>query len=103
MTLRPERQALVKDVLQFPAMEETVPLDLWQHGTMRSDGFELVLARRGKDIYLGVFNWGDTPKSYALGAFGKPDPVRLDGRHSMVLKYEGRESFDRLCQALQSR
>jgi alpha-galactosidase len=103
MTLRPERQALVKDVLQFPAMEETVPLDLWQHGTMRSDGFELVLARRGKDIYLGVFNWGDTPKSYALGAFGKPDPVRLDGRHSVVLKYDGSESFARLCQALQSR
>ena len=103
MTLRPERQALVKEVLQSPATEETVPLDLWQHGRTRSDGFELLLARRGKDIYLGVFNWGDTPKTYALKAFGKPDPVRLDGRHSVVLKYDGSESFARLCQALQSR
>jgi alpha-galactosidase len=32
MTLRPERQALVKEVFQYPVMDETVPLDLWQHG-----------------------------------------------------------------------
>ena len=79
MTLRPERQALVKEVFQYPAMDETVPLDVWRHATSKGDGFELVLARKGKEIYLGVFNWSDTPKEYALAAFGKSEPVKLAG------------------------
>jgi len=103
MTLRPERQALVKEVFRYPAMEETVPLDLWRHGTKKSDGFELLLARKGKEIYLGVFNWDDTPKEYAVPAFGKTDPIKLAGRHSMILKYEGKDSFAQLCQNLQTR
>jgi len=103
MTLRPERQALVKEVFQYPAMDETVPLDLWRHATNKGDGFELVLARKGKEIYLGVFNWSDTPKEYALAGFGKPDPIKLAGHHSVVLKYDGKDSFAQLCQKLQSR
>ena len=103
MTLRPERQALVKEVLQYAVMDETVPLDLWRHATQKDDGFELVLARKGKEIYLGVFNWSDTPKEYALAGFGKPDPIELAGRHSVILKYGGKDSFAQLCQKIQSR
>jgi alpha-galactosidase len=103
MTLRPERQALVKEVFQFPTMDESVPLDLWHHATVKGDGFELVLARKGKEIYLGVFNWSDAPKEYALAAFGKPEPFKLAGRHSVILKYDGKDSFAQLCQKLQSR
>jgi alpha-galactosidase len=103
MTLRPERQALVKEVFQYPAMDETVPLDLWRHAASKGDGFELVLARKGKEIYLGVFNWSDTPKEYALADFGKSNPIKLAGRHSVVLKYDGKDSFAQLCQKLQSR
>jgi alpha-galactosidase len=103
MTLRPERQALVNDVFQYPAMDQTVPLDVWRHASSRGDGFELVLARKGKAIYLGVFNWSDAPKAYELAAFGKPEPIELAGRHSVILKYEGNEPFARLCQKLQPR
>jgi len=103
MTLRPERQALVKEVFQYPAMDETVPLDLWKHGKNKGDGFELLLARKGKEIYLGVFNWGDTPKEYALAAFEKTEPVKLAGRHSVILKYDGKESFAHLCEKLKSK
>jgi alpha-galactosidase len=103
MTLRPERQALVKEVFHYPPMDETVPLDIWRHATSKGDGFELVLARTGKETYLGVFNWSDTPKEYALAAFGKPEPIRLAGRHSVVLKYDGPDPFARLCQKLQVR
>ena len=35
MTLRSERQALVPEVLQYPAMDETVPLDFWRHATSK--------------------------------------------------------------------
>ena len=103
MSLRPERQALVKEVFQYPAMDETVPLDLWKHGKNKGDGFELALARKGNEVYLGVFNWGDAPKEYDVTAFGKAEPVKLDGRHSVILKYEGKESFAQLCEKLKSK
>jgi alpha-galactosidase len=103
MTLRPERQTLVQEVFAYPPMDETVPLDVWRHATSKGDGFELVLARTGKDIYLGIFNWGDTPKEYALATFGRSEPVKLVARHSTVLKYEGKDSFAQLCKKLQSR
>ena len=100
MTLRPERQALVKEVFQYPAMDETVPLDLWRHATKKSDGFELLLAHKGTDIYLGVFNWGDQQKAYQIPDFAKTGAVTLEGRHSVILKYEGTKSFDALCKEL---
>jgi len=102
MILRPERKALVKEVFEFPAMEETVPLDFWEHGTNKQDGFELIIARKNKDIYLGVFNWGDKPKEYELKAFGKTSPMFLEGRHSQIIKYEGKKSFDELCENMKS-
>jgi alpha-galactosidase len=102
MTLRPERKALAKEVFEFPVMEETVPLDFWKHATNKQDGFELIIARKDKDIYLGVFNWGDKPKEYELKAFGKASPVLLEGRHSQIIKYEGEKSFDELCENMKS-
>ena len=102
MTLRPERQALVKEVLDFPSMDETVPLDFWQRATVKSDGFEWVLSRAGDKIYLGVFNWGDKPKQYALGHFQKDGRLSLAGRHSKVLPYTGNLKFDELTRLMAS-
>lgn len=102
MTLRPERKSLVKEVFEFPAMDETVPLDFWKHAIDKNDGFELVIAHKDQDIYLGVFNWSDHSKEYALEAFGKPNPIRLESRNSIILKYDGKKSFDQLCQQLKS-
>jgi alpha-galactosidase len=103
MTLRPERRALVKEVFEHPPMDEAVPLDVWQRATSKGDGFELVLARKGKDVYLGIFNWSDALKEYALAAFGRPEPVKLEARHSVILKYDGKDSFAQLSKKLQSR
>jgi alpha-galactosidase len=102
VTLRPERKALAKEVFKFPVMDETVPLDFWKHAINKGDGFELVITRKGNDIYLGVFNWSDNLKEYELQAFGKPNPIKLEGRHSLLLKYEGKDSFKELCKKLQS-
>lgn len=102
-TLRPERQAFVKEVFDFPAMNETVPLDLWKHGTHKGDAFELILAREGKDIFLGVFNWSEIDKEFPLVGFGNAKPIHLKARHSAVLKYEGQDSYTELCQKLKVR
>ena len=102
VALRPERKALLKAVISYPVMDEIIPLDMWQHAQNKLDGFELLLSRKGKEVYLGIFNWEDNPKEYELKAFGKENPVRLEGRNSLILKYEGKESFNRLCQNLKS-
>jgi alpha-galactosidase len=101
--LRPERSALVKEVFAWPAMDEAVPLDLWQRATTREDGFELILAHKGGQIFLGIFNWGDNERSYPLAAFGLDQPLSLPGRHSTILTYQGTESFDQLFARLSSR
>lgn len=99
LTLRPERQALLNEVFTFPAMDETVPLDFWQHGKDKGDGYELLLARHGKDIYLGIFNWSEETKEYDLPAF-EGGVQSLNARHSKVLKYAGSLSFNELCKTI---
>jgi len=94
-TLRQERKSLIQDVFNFAPMDETVPLDFWQHGKDKADGYELILARSNNDIYLGIFNWGDAPKEYNLDAFGC-GLQKLNGRHSKVLKYTGARSFTKV-------
>jgi hypothetical protein len=45
----------------------------------------------------------DKPKEYALQSFGKAEPVKLNGRHSVILKYEGKDSFAQLCGKMKSK
>jgi alpha-galactosidase len=92
LTLRDERKAILKNALEFPVMDETVPVDFWQHGKDKADGYELLLSRKGKDIYLGVFNWSDTAKEYNLEAFGS-GKLKVEGRNSKIIKYRGTKSF----------
>lgn len=98
-TLRPERRALVKNVFDFPIMDEMIPLDFWEHGKEKSDGYELLLARHGKDIYLGIFNWSSETKEYNLAAF-ECGPQTINARHSKIIKYSGGLSYAELCKSL---
>jgi alpha-galactosidase len=100
MTLRPERKTLVRSVFDAPVMDEMVPLDTWRHAQAKSDGFELLLARKGSDIYLGVFNWSDQEKTYRIPGFSSQTGIVLGARHSKILKYGGSRSFDELCRSL---
>ncbi|HSH20165.1 MAG TPA: glycoside hydrolase family 36 protein, partial [Draconibacterium sp.] len=93
--LRPERRKIVQEVFEFPAMDETVPLDFWQHGKDKGDGYELILARNRNDIYLGIFNWSDEANEYKLDDF-ENGIQKLNARHSRVLKYSGSLSFNEL-------
>ena len=51
----------------------------------------------------GVFNGSDTPMEYDVTAFGKAEPVKRDGRHSVILKYDGKDSFAQRCERLKSK
>jgi len=99
LTLRPERMALVKNVFDVPMMDEMIPLDFWEHGKEKSDGYELLLARHGKDIYLGIFNWSSYTKEYNLSAF-ECGLQTISARNSKVMKYSGKLSYAELRKSL---
>lgn len=99
--LRKERKDLSLEVLNAPMMEESMPVDLWKHARDKSDAFELILARSGKEIYLGVFNWGPSPKSFPLIPLELTGPVRLAGHHSEIIKYKGKKTFSQLFDELE--
>ncbi len=40
---------------------------------------------------------------YDVTAFGKAEPVKRVGRHSVILKYDGKNSFAQRCEELQSK
>ncbi len=102
-TLRPERKALITPALEAPKMDETVPLDVWKHATGKFDAVELILARSGSNIFLGVFNWDDEAKTHSLPAFGQSAAeLQVKGRHSVILKYEGKDTFTELCHKLKT-
>ena len=99
-TLRDERKRLFLKAFESPAMEKTVPLDMWERGSDKMDGFQWLLAKRGEDIFLGLFNWTDETKVYDLTNFGSPMSITLGSRHSQVLPYSGSLSFDELCEVM---
>ena len=39
---------------------------------------------------------------YDVTAFGKAEPVKRDGRHSVIPKYDEKNSFAQRCEELQS-
>lgn len=98
-TLRQERMDMLTEVFDFPVMEEMLPIDFWLHAKVNQDGYELLIGRDGKDIYLGIFNWSNEVKSYYLPTF-ESGVQTLEARHSKVLKYSGTLSFAELSKKL---
>ncbi len=100
--LRDERKALIREAFDWPAADESVPLDVWTRASDRNDGFEWILSRSGDEIFLGLFNWSDEPKEYDVTHFGLRQPVVLEPRHSTILIYQGQDSFRELAARLQT-
>ncbi|MEX0982594.1 MAG: glycoside hydrolase family 36 protein [Bacteroidales bacterium] len=98
-TLRPERLDMLTEVFDSPVMDETLPIDFWQHAKDKQDGYELILGHDGENIYLGIFNWSDKVRTYDLSAF-ESGAQTLQPRHSKVLKYSGSLSFKELGKSL---
>ena len=52
----------------------------------------------------GIFKESDdSSKEYDVTAFGKTEPVKLDGRHYVILKYVGKDLFAQRCERLPSK
>jgi alpha-galactosidase len=94
--LRKERVQIVDEAFSYDPMEKTVPLDLWQSATDKMDGFELLLAKRGEEVYLGVFNWNEQEKTYDLSTLGLSSNFKLKARHSEIIPFKSNLGFEEL-------
>ena len=82
MTLRPERQALVKEVFQYPAMDETVPLDVWRHATSK-----------GRRLRVGARPEGQGDLSRRLQLGRHAEGLRAGGVRKVRARQTGRPPF----------
>lgn len=117
LTLRPERQELFRHTVALPACQRYVPLDFWQHGRDREDAFHVMLGEAGDAVYLAVFNWSDSDRTYTIAGGPKAGlqsvcgetradesggnlRLSLAAKHSAVFKLPAGSDFDQLRRSL---
>jgi len=113
--LKPEKKALIQKNFSMPFFNKTIPMDLWDHYNTYTDAPNFYLAKTDNGtICLSLFNWENKDASFTISGF-KQDAglkefagdaqfktangkllVPLKGVHSILLKYEGKETFDQL-------
>jgi len=116
--LRPERRALFNLMVDLPACERFVPVDLWQHARNPEDACNLMLGEAGGVCHLAVFNWGDEPRTFTVHGLGGFAPgllagearaatdttgawqITLAGRHSAVFRLPAGAGYDQLRRTL---
>ncbi len=118
--LSSNKKEIIKNNFDLPFFEKTIPMDWWDHYKTNSDAPNFYLARgENGDICLALFNWGDTDTNFKISGFKKAASfksylgdtsfktdggnlsIKLKGVESVLLKYEGKQTFDELRKALQ--
>lgn len=113
--LKPEKKALIQKSFSMPFFNKTIPMDLWDHYNSYTDAPNFYLAKTDNDrICLGLFNWEGKDASFTVSGFqqdagfkeftGDAQFKTANGRlivplksvHSILLQYEGQETFDQL-------
>jgi alpha-galactosidase len=113
--LKPEKKKLVETSFSRPFFTKIIPMDLWDHYKSFSDAPNFYLTKTDNGIIcLGLFNWDDKDATFIIegfkqtGAFKELNGtaqtklesnrvlVPLKGVHSILLQYQGKETFDQL-------
>lgn len=113
--LSKEKKEILKQSFDMPFFVKCVPLDLWVHFNTDSDAPRFYLAKTAAGgICLGIFNWDDQDANFNIKGFKanasftdyltgnklqldqKRLTVLLQGVHSILLQYQGGESFEKL-------
>lgn len=115
-----EKMEIIKNNFNLPFFEKTIPMDWWDHYKTNSDVPNFFLAKgENGDICLAIFNWADKDANFKISGFKKAAAfksylgntafktedgnltIKLKGVESILLKYEGKQTFDELRKALQ--
>lgn len=117
--LKDEKKKILVKTFDMPFFTTCIPVDLWSHYKTDSDAPNLYLAKTADGIIcLGVFNWDDKDASFTISGFKNESSfkefsgdkawqtnnnslsISLKGIHSVLLKYNGKESFEKLKEEL---
>jgi alpha-galactosidase len=110
-----EKKMLLQKGFAMPFFERTIPIDFWDHYKTDSDAPNIYLAKgENGEICLGVFNWDTNDSSFEISGFTSPASfnefsgptsfktsnnklnIPLKGVMSVLLKYNGPQTFDQL-------
>lgn len=113
--LQPEKKALIAETFNMPFFTKTIPMDLWDHYNAYTDAPNFFLARTDNGtICIGLFNWDNKDANFTVSGFKQPASLKafkgstqlvitngnvsvpLKGIHSILLQYQGKETFDQL-------
>ncbi|TZF86481.1 hypothetical protein FW774_05415 (plasmid) [Pedobacter sp. BS3] len=113
--LADNKKELIKQTFNMPFFDKTVPMDFWDHYTSASDAPNFYLAKSTDgEICIGLFNWSADNAAFKITGFTSDGVLtayngnnaikitngvlscHLKGISSVLLKYTGNETFDRL-------
>lgn len=69
LTLRDERKNIIKNAFALKTANRFLPLDLWDHAKTKNDAFNIMLAENEDGVYLSLFNWNETDKTFLIDGF----------------------------------
>lgn len=113
--LKPEKKKVIERTMAMPFFNKAIPMDFWEHFKTDIDAPNFFLARGNNgEICVGLFNWNKTDTVFTVSGFKQTANLKefngsrsikisnskfsvpLDGVHSILLEYQGKESFDAL-------
>ena len=113
--LQPEKKKLIVKVFNTPFFNKILPIDFWDSYKTATDAPQLFLAETDKGkICIGLFNWEEGQEKFTVSGFkgnstleeiegdkrikitGEQFSLSLGATQSVLLQYNGKETFDQL-------
>lgn len=110
-----DKKKLLQQCFNMPFFTKCIPLDLWNHYKTDNDAPNIYLAKTADGVIcLGIFNWGNADSVFNVKGFkiqstftdfssGKDVQIKdnglgvsLKGIQSVLLRYNGKETFEEL-------
>lgn len=110
-----QKKDLIRNCFDLPYFTKTIPLDIWDHYKTETDAPSFFLAKaEDGTIGIGLFNWSEGDQTFTIGGFAEGAQLKefngqltaavregklslpLQGTHAVLMRYEGKESFETL-------
>ncbi|MEO6916658.1 MAG: alpha-galactosidase [Chitinophagaceae bacterium] len=114
-----DKKKLLQQSFKMPFFTKSMPVDLWDHYKTDNDAPNIFLAKTADGVIcLGIFNWENKDDTFSISGFDNGSSfknfydsttrktennsltISLKGVQSVLLKYEGKQTFDALQEKL---
>ena len=86
LTLRPERKKLIDNAFAYKTAKRFIPLDMWNHAKDKNDAFNVMLAENEDGVYISIFNWGATEKTFNIDGFSNSKLINPSTKNNHSIK-----------------